>query len=173
MIATWNRHLCARDKFLVNYCTVSKEKMGFRRCVFAIFVRAQIRFPPIFIFIFTIFHLGPPTLLSFHQKNIYLETLIWKLKVEKIIAKNDYSSIYLCNNYLINFFFSFSSNVDFYPLSKAMLIISITGIKLFLSYMGCKVFEYYKSWFSNSKKAREKLRNPFARCCISFGKKRF
>lgn len=145
MIATWNRHLCARDKFLVNYCTVSKEKMGFRRCVFAIFVRAQIRFPPIFIFIFNPPSWSPTLLSSFHQKNIYLEILIWKLKVEKIIAKNNYSSIYLCNNYLINFFFSFSSNVDFYPLSKAMLIISITGIKLFLSYMGCKVFEYYKS----------------------------
>lgn len=74
MIATWNRHLCARDKFLVNYCTVSKEKMGFRRCVFAIFVRAQIRFPPIFIFIFTILHLGPQRSCRRFIRKIY----IWK-----------------------------------------------------------------------------------------------
>lgn len=47
MIATWNRHLCARDKFLVNYCTVSKEKMGFRRCL--PFSSTRNPFPPIFI----------------------------------------------------------------------------------------------------------------------------
>lgn len=132
MIATWNRHLCARDKFLVNYCTVSKEKMGFRRC--SPFSSAHKSVSPDFYFIFTILHLSPivaPTFLSsFHQKNIFRN---YNLEIKKSRKKKlhrstsnpfhpkllqkekDYLSI--CNNHLINSFFSFlfSSNLDIYP----------------------------------------------------------